>query len=918
MLLGREQECGRIDRLLARALSGTSGVLLIRGEAGIGKSALLRYAVERGVALRLLTAQGIESESELPFSGLFELLRPAVPELERIPEAQGASLRSALALGPPAAGDRFTIAAATLSLLAAAAEARPLLAVIDDAHWLDASSGEALLFAARRLDAEGIVLLLAVREGEESPFDAGGLPELRLSGLDRQSSASLLESEAVRTAAPATVEMLFRATRGNPLALIEMSALLTESQLSGREPLADPLPAGAGIEQAFLRRVRELPSESQKALLVAAASQSSEMDEVAGATRRLGVDAAALGPAESAGLVSIKGRRLEWRHPLLRSAVYHAGSAAERRAVHQALAETTGGEQRAWYLAAAALAPDEAIAAALERAGVDARARRGHAAAVRAFERAAELTPGADERARRLLEAARDSHVLGSSKRALELVDAALASANDPVLRADVRLMRGRALIWSRGPSAAHENLLVAAAETESIDRARAAIMLVEAALACTMTGDVTSTLETAERAQELAHRAGSEAEAYATALLGNALILCGRTEEGYPLLVQTRLIFEAGDPLAGAPLIHAAGHGSIWMEDYSEARHVLERVIEAAREASAGGLLSFPLACLSELDFRTGRWAAAYAGASEALRLAEEAGQPSQTAFSLVCLARIEAARGLVEKCRTHVARARELAEVLGAGSILTYAGSALGLLELSRARPEKAIPELEHVARLVEAHGLGNPAVVQWAPDLVEAYARVGHHEEARKALARFDDQAESTGRTWALGAAARARGLLADEDSFEEHFEAALHWHDYTPTPFERARTELAFGERLRRAKRPADARFPLRSALEAFERLGAAPWAEHARTELAATGERERRPRPSRLEQLTPQELQIALLVADGATNREAATALFLSPKTVEYHLGKTYQKLGVRSRTELAGMLVRESRSLQSA
>jgi DNA-binding CsgD family transcriptional regulator len=263
-------------------------------------------------------------------------------------------------------------------------------------------------------------------------------------------------------------------------------------------------------------------------------------------------------------------------------------------------------------------------------------------------------------------------------------------------------------------------------------------------------------------------------------------------------------------------------------------------------------------------------------------------------------------------------VARARELAELSGAGSILTYAGSVLGLLEMGLGSPERAIRELEDVARLVEAHGLEDPSVVQWAPDLIEAYGRVGRVAEARDALARFEAQAERTGRTWALAAAARCRGLLADGDAFEEQFESALRYHECTPTPFELARTELTLGERLRRAKRPADARVPLRAALETFERLGAAPWAEHAGVELAASGERERRRRPSGLELLTPQELQIALLVAEGATNREAATALFLSPKTVEYHLGKTYEKLGVRSRTELAGLLARESRSLQSA
>lgn len=395
---------------------------------------------------------------------------------------------------------------------------------------------------------------------------------------------------------------------------------------------------------------------------------------------------------------------------------------------------------------------------------------------------------------------------------------------------------------------------------------------------------------------------------------MGNALILRGDARGAHPLLARARSLFEAGDPLTGAAFfVQVAGHGSVWFEEYAEAREVIARVIEAARRASALGLLPFPLACLSELDFRTGRWVPAYAGGSESVHLAEEVGQLNELSFSLVCLARVEAGQGRQDDCRAHVAKAVEFAEALGIGSILVYAGSVLGLLELGLGRPERAIVHLEQVARLVEGFELGEPAVVQWAPDLIEAYVLTGREEEAKQALARFEHQAEETGRTWALATAARCRGMLEDKTGFRDDFRKALEWHERTSTPFERARTELRLGERLRRVRRLGEAREPLRSALGTFEQLAAAPWAEQARGELAASGERQEQPyKGSDLGELTPQELQIAALVAAGATNREAAAALFLSPKTIEFHLGSVYRRLGLRSRTELARLVASAS------
>lgn len=508
-LLGREVERTQIEELLSEAREGKSGVLVLRGEAGIGKSVLLEYAHERAKGMTILSARGMESESELAFWGLADLLRPVLDRLERIPARQAEALRGALALGPPGPGHRYAVAAATLSLLAAAAEEAPLLATIDDAHWLDASSAEVLLFAARRLGAEGIILLLSLREGEPTSLEPIGLPLLVLAGLDRTSSQALLEG-AVRHISSEVSERLFQTTRGNPLALLELPSLLSEGQLAGREPLEEPLPAGPGIERAFLRRMAKLPPDTQRVLLLAAASESGEMDVITLAAKALDVEPSALQPAESAGLVALEEGRLEWRHPLLRSAVYQAAPGTDQRAAHQALAEALAGhsaDRRAWHLAAASLSPDEEVAQALEQAGLAARQRTGHAVAASAFERAARLTPGDEGRARRLLEAARDLQLVGRMDRALELLDDALAHTIDPLLRADIQHLRGSTEMWAQEPANARELLVAEATRVEPLDPGRATRMLAEATIAWTMAGECRAALETARQACAVAER---------------------------------------------------------------------------------------------------------------------------------------------------------------------------------------------------------------------------------------------------------------------------------------------------------------------------------------------------------------------------------------------------------------------------
>lgn len=924
MLFGRLNECERVDQLLAQARAARSEALVLRGEAGIGKSALCGYAAEQASDMTVLRACGAPTESELAFSGLAEVLQPLVNRLDELPTQQAVALASALALGPPAPVGRFAICAATLGVLGAAAEDKPVLVIVDEAESLDRSSVEALLFAERRLDADRVALLFAVRDGRATMFDVAELPELRLAPLDPDAALVLLTSSADATIAPQVIEQLLLAGAGNPLALVEIPTLLSPEQLAGTEPLGDELAAAATVERAFLRQVESLEEASREALLVAAASDTGELNTIVSALDALDIDPRSLEPSERAALVSISRGTLEFRHPLLRAAVYHAASAVARRAAHQALANTVGGERQldrhAWHLAAAAPKYDDAAARALEEAALSARRRGGHAEAASAFDRAGRLSAEGFERARRLREAAADTWLVGRADDARGLLDEALDNADDPSVRAAIQHRRGVIDMWQGSPLAAHALLVEEAANIEELDPARAAKMLTDAAWASFMAAEITTGLETAKRANELGTGVGGIADTLAKAVLGIALVLSGDAQSAVPLFSDYIGLLDSVESAPSFGLyqpLRPDGQLLMWFEQYDRAREVLVRTIDSARAGSALGALPYALSVLADLDFRTGKWASAYAGASEAVRLADETNQITTLAFSLGCLARLEAAQGRESDCRAHSERALTIAYPR-VGAVVALAGSGLGLLELGLGHVDRAVEQLEPLARRAAEHGLKEPGVIQWAPDLIETYVRLGRSPEAELALAQFESLASKTERTWALAAAARCRGLLAGEDSFEVEFRRALEFHGRAPTPFERARTELCLGERLRRAKRRVEAREPLRAALTTFERLGAASWSERARTELAATGETARRRDPYAAEQLTPQELQVALVVAHGATNKEAGAALFLSPKTIETHLGRVYRKLNVRSRTELAHLFSREGAITEAA
>jgi DNA-binding CsgD family transcriptional regulator len=905
VLLGRTDEMARIERLLFQANGGASSALIVSGDPGIGKTTLLDEAVGRAAGFTVVRTQSLQTESELPFAGLSDLLHPLLSHLDRIPVPQANVLSGAFALGPPTSGDRFAAAAATISLLAAAAEDQPLLVVADDAHWLDMPSREALLFAAHRLGTEGVVILIALRP--RPWLTSTRIERLTLDGLTAAAAAELV-SRTGRTVGVSVRDRLVAETEGNPMALLQAVSDLDDGQLAGTTPIVGPIAVGADLEQSLAQRLRLLPADTRQALLIVAAEDSSDAHTIGRAMTQAGLPSESLERAELQGLISMTPGNVEFVHPLMRSAAYHLADVVDRRAAHRCLAEAVGPQHEdrvAWHLANAASGSDEEVAALLERAATNAAARHAYAAAARAFAAAARLSPVDDDRLRRTMQGAVALQLSGQIQVAADTLADVLPLATDPLARADLQLQRGGALIHV-DPMMDVFALLVAESDlVEPHDPGRAAALLAMASIGAIGAAEVEVAVVTAGRAAELATPLGGPVALLAALALSTSLALAGQVTQARNIVDPLVPLVATLDPLGeGGLLVQMVGHTLAWFEEWDSARSLLERIVTTAREASVVTLLPLPLAILCELEFRCGRMAAAYAAGTESVQVAVEAGQEVAGTTSLVTLARVEAVLGLEADCHEHVRLARSWVQRLGATAMEDYAASALGLLELGLGRPDRAVPHLEECARLESSHGVGHPNVVQAGADLVEALARVGRVDDAVRALATFEVQAEQTGSRWAAASAARCRGLLAVEGEYAGHFERALERHNELDQ-FEIARTELCLGQRLRRSRRRADARVVLRQSLARFESLGTEPWAEQARAELRATGVA---PAPSphaSLTTLTPQELQVALIVAEGATNAEAASSLFISPKTVEFHLSHVYRKLGVRSRTELA-------------
>jgi DNA-binding CsgD family transcriptional regulator len=896
VLTGRSSEQNRLDELLDAARTGHTGALVVRGEPGVGKTSLLDYAVARAGGFRVLRTLGAESESDLAFSGLLELLRPVVDRAEELPEVQARALRAAL--GGAGEVDRFAVYAATLGVVALVAEDGPLLCVMDDAQWVDPASSDAFLFTARRLADEGVVILFGARDGEAAYFEGRGIPDLRLVGLGAEDASRLVRESSRLPLAPGVVAQLVAATGGNPLALLEIPPGLRERQRLGMEPLDDPLRGGAAVERAFGARVGALSARARRALLVAAVSDADGLPAIIQAAAQ---DACGLDEAETAGLIIVEGERLRFRHPLVRSAVHSGTSGGDRRAAHAALADalaTIDADRAVWHRALATVGHDEQVASQLARVADGARRRGGVQAQARLLERAARLTPDSEHRAQRLHQAGRAAFHAGRADYAAALLDEGLALAADPLLRAD--LVEGRTQVArARGEVAQWLEACREEADRVAVHDARRALRLLCQVLWC-----LTEQFEVA-KGRILLNRM----IAFSRRPDDDLYILAPRTWQG---VLENN--FAEVREASRRSLELVSGHSPeraldvlspvMYLGNCDTARAVLAPLIERFRREGSFFDLAQALEMLAALEYRVGHLASAEAAASEAVALAIEAGLPYWECGSLSRLALIEAMLGRHSACEHQAQRAVELSLRVGLPSASARAQHALGLSALTSGRIEQAIEALEDCREVfADTPGLG-----LWRPDLIDAYLRAGRLDEAREFLFTFEREATRSGNVLMLMIVARCRATLTDETHAEEAFDEALRLCDGARWPLDRARCHLANGERLRRTGQRAAARTQLHSALDIFERIGAAGFAERARQELRASGETLRARTGDEPEQLTAQELQIALLVARGATNREAAASVFLSPKTVEKHLSNAYRKLGVRSRSELARRL----------
>ncbi len=806
MLLGRDRERRVLDGVLATARGGESAVCALVGEPGIGKTALLDDLAARCDGMRLLRARGVESEAEVPFGGLLELLRPELALLPRLPAPQAAALGGALALQPGGARDRFTVGAATLSLLAAAAEQAPLAILVDDVQWLDGASAEALLFALRRLLGDPIGVVLAARDGEPSLLDGAALPTLRLEGLDRDASAALVVRGAAAAVADDVVERLYTSTGGNPLALQELAA--DAPQLAGT-PAETPLAVTARVVSAFGGRIRALPTATQRALLVAAVADGGDVATVARAGARLGLDARRPRPrgGERRGRRRRSGRRPSATPSCARRCTRppQPPTGARRTAPSPTCCPTATPTAAPGTSRPRPSGPDDAAAAALAAAAGRARERGAHPVAASAYERAARLASDDGRRAELLHEAGDAAWAAGLAQRAEALLEEAAGGA-DPQLSVAVDHLRGRVAV-RRGRVPEGVALLVDAAERAAPhDPARAVAILAEASNACYYGADMARMLAAAERACELLPE-GDEGEAASLAALahGMALVLSGGGPAAAVEIRRGLALIQSTDVRTHPTLLAFTAAGCAWLRD--ETSHALaERVLEQARAETAVGILPVLLLPVARIHAAGGEVGRAQAEYHEAIGLAREAGQLTDLAMLLAGLAGLEARQGRDRECREHAAEARSVAST---GMHELWALAALGTLELGLGNAPAAVAFLEDLDALLAERVVGDADL--WpGPELVEAYLRLGRADDAARVAEAYDARARAKGLPWALAGAARCRAQLAPDDEIDARFAEALALHARAPDLFATAWTNLAYGARLRRARRRSDAR------------------------------------------------------------------------------------------------------------
>ncbi|MFA1539936.1 ATP-binding protein [Actinomadura monticuli] len=890
--MGRDRERGRLAGLLGDARAGRSRTVVIQGEAGIGKTALLGQIAADAGDMRVVRGTGVEAETELAFSGLHQMLHPYGDRLDALPGQQAAALRSALGLGSGPAGDRFLIGAATLTLLSELAADRPLLCLVDDAQWLDNASLDALLFAARRLAADPIAMVFTARDGVR-PFPDRGLDVVRLAGLDRAAAGDLVAARAPGLTIPVRERLLDEAA-GNPLALIELADAL------GSRPVrnAGPLPVGGRVQETFRRRLADLPDATRRLLLVVAADGTADLGVVLRAGAALGLAPADLEPAEESGLVVLDGEEVRFRHPLIRAVTYQDAAHHRRIAVHGALAGVLGGDEhadrRAWHLAAAATGPDEDVAAELERAARRAGRRGGSAAVAAAYERAARLSTEPEGKARRLVHAARAAYDAGRPDQATRLAaEAEHLSARDGVV-AEATFIRAQVAYERTSPAADATLALRGAALIAGSDPEQAVSMLTEAVWSARDAG----AHDLVRQGVELLGRLRLPADS-AKARVAAGLIAYGRLPDGAAEAVPPmRALFEAArtGEVGDAVDRVIAGFVGLLVADDRAATDLLEGMAADARAEGALGWLPYILEALAIGRVLLGDLRGADAATAEGLSLAADIGMDTQ----------VTALKGVAVRLESDAERSRAMApDVLAhAGVHPTNAALAswgLGLHDLAGGQAAAALERLDGVCSGPARHDV----LIRAVPDHAEAAVRAGRPDLARTYLPAFEAWAAAT----SCGALpARCRALLAGGDAAEEHYRDALELHG--DRAYDAARTRLLYGEWLRRRRRRTEARTELTAARDAFARLGAAGWAERARAELEVLGDR---PAASAgdadpLKRLTPQELQVVRLAAAGLSNREIGAHLYLSPRTVGHHLYKAYPKIGVTRRMELARLV----------
>lgn len=894
MLLGRRAEFDAIDGLLDDVRAGHGGALVLRGEAGVGKSSLLGYARDHAADMRVLKVLGIESESELPFAALHQLLLPCLKSTEQLPTAQAGAIRAALGISD-GHSDRFLVGLGTLGLLSEIASEKPVLCLVDDSQWLDRESAGALLFAARRLVAEGVGILFATRD---SPDFGSDLSSIWIAPLS-ESDARVLLADRHPGLDSAAQDRVIEAAAGNPLALIEFPARL--GTFAG-----SPDSAASAIERAYLHRLSDLPPQTRKVLLIAAGAETGELAWIARAAALLGLEINAVAPAEEAEVITVDAGTLRFRHPLIRSAVYTSAPSSERRRVHEALATTLDDEQedrRAWHRAAAALGPDENLAAELERAAVRASRRTGLGAASVALERAASLSPREDARARRLVAAAEAAWQAGDVRRSQELLGQA-HPLDDPLLRAERARLQGVISAQAGRPGDATLLLTDAASELAAIFPQRSLQLAALAAETAWFAGDSTNLSRLADMVMSLEGEGTEESRFELAYIEGLSALFRPEAHHAFgPLSEATG----SSSAISESRMLSWAGDCADLIGDAVRAYELHAQAVARAREERAIGDLVHGLYVLARSELELGRLSAATADATEGLQLGREMHEPGVAAHLAAVLARISALRGELEASRVLAAEALEQAIPNGLSLATSEASLGLAELDLALGNPADALERLEPLTTLS-----GHPAYrVKVVPTIVEAAVRAGQPARATEPFAAAAAWAEHTKGPKLVAQVARCRALLARPQSAEGDFEEALRLHAECRIPLDLARTELSYGEFLRRAKRRREARTHLRMAVELFEAVGAPVLANRAAAELRATGETARRRDPSTREDLTPQELQIARLVAGGASNRDVAAQLFLSPKTIEYHLRKVFQKLGIAARTDLSRIELEE-------